>query len=100
MDLQFIFQHIKSHQDNNADLASLTLESQLNVKADKLATAFMVEDKTRQPIATLSPLAISIGTSTTHHQRCIYYKKDTSSHPLCRRQSRNTKISNEMQHLV
>jgi hypothetical protein len=57
MDFQFIFKHVKSQQDDDADLASLTLESQLNVKADKLATAFMVEDKTRRQTATLFPSA-------------------------------------------
>jgi hypothetical protein len=37
--MQFIFQHVKSHQDDEADLESLSLDSRLNVEADKLATA-------------------------------------------------------------
>jgi hypothetical protein len=54
--MKFIFQHVKSHQDNDADLASLSLETRLNVEAYKLATAYsMVEDTTLRPTVKLFP---------------------------------------------
>jgi hypothetical protein len=34
LNMQFVFMHVKSHQDDDAKVASLSLESRLNVKAD------------------------------------------------------------------
>jgi hypothetical protein len=51
--MAFVFKHVKSHQDDKTAVASLSFESRLNVKADRLATAYMVEDPTRRPKALL-----------------------------------------------
>jgi hypothetical protein len=57
LSLSFTFLHFKSHQDDNGPVASLTLESRLNVEADRLATEFLQADEPRQPIALLFPSA-------------------------------------------
>jgi hypothetical protein len=49
MDMKFIYMHVKSHQDDDAEVASLSLETRLNFKADCLATEYMTEDRTRRP---------------------------------------------------
>jgi hypothetical protein len=36
--INFTFLHIKSHQDNHGPVTNLTLESRLNVEADRLDT--------------------------------------------------------------
>jgi hypothetical protein len=46
LDMKFVFMHIQSHQDDNIPVASLSLESRLNVEADRLATEFMTKDNT------------------------------------------------------
>jgi hypothetical protein len=48
--------HVKSCQDDNIPVASLSLKSRLNVEADWLMKEYMAEDKTRWPIG-LFPLA-------------------------------------------
>jgi hypothetical protein len=54
LDMLFMFMHVKSHQDDVAPTAaSLSLESRLNVEADRLAAEFMKEDLTRQLIKEL-----------------------------------------------
>jgi hypothetical protein len=55
--IRFIFQHVKSHQDDNKALQTITLKLRLNIEADKLATEYMVEDKVRQPTVSLFPTA-------------------------------------------
>jgi hypothetical protein len=57
LDMKFIFHHVKSHQDDDTPTDHLTLESRLNVEADRLATEYMQEDQTRRPIVTLFPTA-------------------------------------------
>jgi hypothetical protein len=44
LDLKFSFLHVKSHQDDAVPVESLTLETQLNVEADRLATEYLQED--------------------------------------------------------
>jgi hypothetical protein len=56
-DHQTIQEHVKSHQDDEALIASLSLETHLNIEADKLATEYMQEDRTHRPIAALFPSA-------------------------------------------
>jgi hypothetical protein len=55
--MAFVCQHVKSHQDNNMPVASLLLESRLNMEADQLATSYMKEDHTRRPTVALFPSA-------------------------------------------
>jgi hypothetical protein len=43
--IKFVFMHVKSHQDDTKAVQTLTLKSRLNVEADRLAMAYMVEDK-------------------------------------------------------
>jgi hypothetical protein len=57
LNVDFTFLKVKSHQDDDVPVASLSLETQLNVEADKLATEFLQANKPRQPIALLFPLA-------------------------------------------
>jgi exonuclease III len=57
LSLNFSFVHVKSHQDDGALVANLSLELRLNVEADCLATEYMSEDKTRRPIVELFPTA-------------------------------------------
>lgn len=57
LSIKFSFLHVHSHQDDKVSAASLPLEVQLNIEADKLATAYMQEDTTRRPIAALFPSA-------------------------------------------
>jgi hypothetical protein len=57
LNTKFTFVHVKSYQDDTIAIASLLLESRLNVEADRLATLFMKEDQTRRPIAKLFPSA-------------------------------------------
>jgi hypothetical protein len=46
LNMKFVFKHVKSHQDNEAPIASLSLETRLSIKSDKLATKYMQEDRT------------------------------------------------------
>jgi hypothetical protein len=55
--IQFTFMHVKSHQDDTRDIRNLPLKSRLNVEADRLATAYMVEDIQRRPTVNLFPSA-------------------------------------------
>jgi hypothetical protein len=55
--MQFDFVHVKSHQDDETPVASLSLESRLNVEVDCLATKYMKEDTQRWPLVDLFPLA-------------------------------------------
>ncbi len=55
--LNFEYTHIKSHQDDGTAIANLSLESRLNVEADRLATEYMQEDLTRRPKVALFPSA-------------------------------------------
>ncbi len=57
LEINFTFMHVKSHQDDETTTANLSLESRLNVEADRLATAYMQEDLTRRPVVTLFPTA-------------------------------------------
>jgi hypothetical protein len=57
LDMKFIFHHVKSHQDDDTPTDHLTLESRLNLEADRLATEYMQEDQTRRPIVALFPTA-------------------------------------------
>jgi hypothetical protein len=38
LDIPFMFLHVKSHQDDDGPVESLSLKAQLNVQADELAT--------------------------------------------------------------
>jgi hypothetical protein len=56
--LNFLFMHVKSHQDNATPVASLSLESRLNVEVDHFWTEYyMTEDKTLRPTVELFPSA-------------------------------------------
>ncbi len=55
--MTFQFIHVKSHQDDETPLATLTLEARLNVEADRLATEYMQEDHIRRPTVALFPSA-------------------------------------------
>jgi hypothetical protein len=55
--LQFTFLHVKSHQDDDGPVSGLSLEAQLNVEADLLATEYLKETDTNRPIALLFPTA-------------------------------------------
>jgi hypothetical protein len=57
IDIQFEFLHVKSHQDDDGPLDSLSLETRLNVEADRLATAYLQQQNPRLPIALLFPTA-------------------------------------------
>jgi hypothetical protein len=50
---KFELQHVKSHQDDNAPATTLSLETQLNIEADRLATEYMKEDTQRRPLVPL-----------------------------------------------
>ena len=54
--INFVFLHIKSHQDDDSVVSSLLLASQLNVEADRLTTDFLQENEPRKPIALLFPM--------------------------------------------
>ena len=56
LNMRFAFKHVKSHQDDNPQ-ATLTLETRLNIEADRLATEYMTEDETHRPTVTLFPTA-------------------------------------------
>ena len=49
--IDFEFMHVKSHQDDDGPVADLTLEAQLNVQADTLATAALQEASTHRKVA-------------------------------------------------
>ncbi len=55
--MQFTFQHVLSHQDDDTPVENLTLETRLNVEADRLATEYMQEDLIRRPTVALFPTA-------------------------------------------
>jgi hypothetical protein len=55
--LHFSFLHVYSHQDDNAPVETLTLETRLNIEADRLATEYMVQDQVRRPTVALFPSA-------------------------------------------
>jgi hypothetical protein len=55
--INFQFLQVKSHQDGEATVAGLSLETQLNIKADRLATAFLKLPEPHCPIALLFPSA-------------------------------------------
>jgi hypothetical protein len=57
LDMPFVFKHVNSHQDDDTTVSSLSLESRLNIEANRLATAYMVEDQTRRPKAFLFEMA-------------------------------------------
>jgi hypothetical protein len=57
LDIKFTCMHVKSHQDDETPTANISLESRLNVEADRLATAYMQEDLTCGPVAALFPSA-------------------------------------------
>ena len=57
LQIPFLFTHVKSHQDDTIPIANLSLESRLNVEADRLATAYMTKDRTRRPTVALFPSA-------------------------------------------
>jgi hypothetical protein len=57
LNMKFIFFHVHSHQDDEIPLANLSLESRLNVEADRLATEYMQEDHIRRPQVALFPSA-------------------------------------------
>jgi hypothetical protein len=57
LNFRFDFKHVKSHQDDDAPVASLSLATRLNIKADRLATEYVQEDLHRRPIAALFPSA-------------------------------------------
>ena len=54
--IQFLFTHVKSHQDDSIPVASLPLEVRLNVEADRLATEYLATSHS-QGRATLFPSA-------------------------------------------
>jgi hypothetical protein len=56
--INFTFMHIKSHQDDDGPVANLSLETHLNVEADRLTTKYLQAGKSGQPIALLFPSAI------------------------------------------
>jgi hypothetical protein len=72
----FVFVHVKSHQDDKIPLASLSLESRLNVEADRLATEYMQEDPIRRPHAALFPSA----KAQQIIKRVIHHMKASTSH--------------------
>jgi hypothetical protein len=49
--------HVKSHQDDDGPLENLSLETRMNVEADKLATEYLTEAHPKRPIALLFPSA-------------------------------------------
>jgi hypothetical protein len=49
--IHFTFLHVKSHQDDDGPVAGLTLEAQLNVQADALATAALKDAPTYSKVA-------------------------------------------------
>jgi hypothetical protein len=55
--IKFHFLHVKSHQDDDGPVDRLTLETQLNIEADRLATAYLQQQEPRRPIALLFPSA-------------------------------------------
>jgi hypothetical protein len=57
LQMPFIYTHVKSHQDDDTSIEHLSLESRLNVEADRLSTEYMQEDLTRRPTVTLFPSA-------------------------------------------
>jgi hypothetical protein len=57
LDIPFQFMHVYSHQDDHGPVASLSLESRLNVEADRLATEYLSSAEPRRPIALLFPSA-------------------------------------------
>jgi hypothetical protein len=54
--IPFTFLHVKSHQDDDGPIVGLTLEARLNVQADTLATAALV-DAPMVPKVALFPTA-------------------------------------------
>jgi hypothetical protein len=57
LNIHLIFKHVKIYQDHNAPAEGLSVESCLNIEANRLATEYMQEDKTRQLIVALFPSA-------------------------------------------
>jgi hypothetical protein len=55
--MQFKFMHVKSHQHDEALVTTLSLETRLTIKADRLATEYMKEDTERRPKVALFPSA-------------------------------------------
>ena len=55
--IPFTFLHVKSHQDEDGPVSDLTLEAQLNVQADSLATEALKDAPTYRAVA-LFPTAI------------------------------------------
>jgi hypothetical protein len=49
LQMKFLFIHVKSHQDDETPMANLSLDSRLNVEADRLVTKYMQEDLVRRP---------------------------------------------------
>ena len=55
--IQFVFKHVKSHQDDDTPTANLPLKTRLNIETNRLAAEYMIKDETHQPIVTLFPTA-------------------------------------------
>jgi hypothetical protein len=71
LNIKFVFQHLKSHPDEEAPAANLSLET--------LAMEYKQEDKTCRPMVSLFPIA---GKSTTHHSGSFCGMQDTPGHPI------------------
>jgi hypothetical protein len=57
LDINFTFMHVKSHQDDDGPLKNLSLETRMNVEANKLATEYLQEAHPKHPITLLFPTA-------------------------------------------
>ena len=86
-DLQISFHHVKSHQDKHKDYDKLSLPAQLNIDADHMAEAFLLDNPESIPTAPLiqgAGLHIHCpeGTITTRHKRKII---DARTGPILRK---------------
>jgi hypothetical protein len=57
LNIKFKFKHVKSHQNDDPPTESWSLETRLNIEADRLAMEYMQEDLIWQPIAAIFPSA-------------------------------------------
>jgi hypothetical protein len=55
LEINFMFMHVKSCQDHDGPVANLSLETRLNVEADRLATEYLQADEPQRPIPNYFP---------------------------------------------
>ncbi len=82
--------HVKSHQDDDGPLESLSLKTRLDVEADRLAMEYLQQQQPRHPIALLFPTAKC---QLIINERLLGHKTDTPDDLIQIRQYRHPIIS-------